>query len=351
MVRIRIGDKQIGEGGPTFIIAEAGSNHNGDLNIAKKMIDVASDAGADAVKFQTFRAEKLYPEHSGSADYLKTKKSIYQIIKEMEMPYDWIPELFEYCRGVGITFLSTPFDEESADKLEEVGIEAFKIASYESIHLPLIRHVAKKGRPIIMSTGLANLGEIEESLDAIYSTGNKDVALMHCIAKYPAPIEYTNIRVLDTLKSAFSIPVGLSDHSRDPFIVPYAAVARGADIIEKHFTLDNNLEGPDHKFAVEPHELKDMIRGIRAVESALGNPVKRVTPVEEELYKFGRRCIFAIEDIKRGNTFTEKNIRILRTGKLKPGLKPKYWDIILSKRAAKDIKKYECLTWDKIEFE
>ncbi len=351
MKTIKIGSKIIGKGKPTFIIAEAGSNHNGKLEHAKKLIDIATEAGADAVKFQVFRTEKLYPKNAGYADYLKTKKSIYQIIEEMEMPYDWIPKLYEYCKEKGIMFLASHFDEESADKLEEVGVDAYKIASYECTHVPLLKYTAKKGKPIIMSTGLASLGEIEESLDAIHAQRNSQVALMHCVAAYPAPIEHTNLKVIDSLKAVFDVPVGISDHTRDPLLVPLAATARGAHIIEKHFTLSNELEGPDHKFAVEPHELKAMVNGVRAVEKALGSPVKKITPVEEDLYKFARRRIHAKKTIKKGEVLSESNIAILRSGKQKPGLAPKFWDLLIGKVAAKDIGGGDGITFDKVRFD
>jgi N-acetylneuraminate synthase len=350
MIKIKVGSKKIGEGEPAFIIAEAGSNHNGRIEQAKKLIDVAVEAGADAVKFQLFRAEKLYPQNAGHADYLKTKKSIYRIIKEMEMPYDWIPELYDYCRERSIIFLASHFDEESADKLEEVCVDAYKIASYECTHIPLLRYTAKKGKPIIMSTGLASLGEIEESLNVIYAQGNSQVALMHCAAAYPTPIEHVNLRVMDTLKTAFEVPVGISDHTRDPILVPIVAVARGANIIEKHFTLSNKLEGPDHRFAIEPHELKAMVKSIRMTEKALGSPHKHVMPSEKELYKFARRRIHAIRDIKKGEIITSKNAAILRSGKLPPGAEPKFWDLILGKKAAKNIAIGEGITLDKVNF-
>lgn len=349
MKNIKIGKKTIGDGEPTFIIAEAGSNHNGKLDLAKKLIDTAAEAGADAVKFQVFRANRLYPKRSGTADYLKNEKSIYQIIKEMEMPHEWLPELFNYCNKKGIIFLASVFDEESADKLEEVGVAAFKTASYECTHLPLLEHIAKKRKPVIMSTGLASIEEIRESLGVIYSSGNKDVALMHCVTKYPAPVEHTNLKVMDTLKSEFETPVGISDHSRNPLVVPLAAAALGANLIEKHFTLDNNLPGPDHKFAVEPQELKDMVKGIRDVELALGSPVKKITPVEEELYKFARRRIHARKRIEKGEVLTEENIAILRSGKLKPGLEPKFFEELLGKKANRGIEEGEGITWDLVQ--
>jgi len=343
---VKIGNKLVGRGEKVFIIAEAGSNHNGKLEQAKELIKVAAEAKADAIKFQTFRAGKLYVKKAGSADYLKTSKSIFEIIKKLEMPYKWIPQLNEYCRKAGIIFLSTPYDEESADKLEEAGVPAYKVSSYNVTHLPLLKYIARKRKPIILSTGASNLGEIKEALEAIYSQKNENVILLQCTASYPAPLEYINLNVMNTFKQAFQVPVGISDHSRDPFVVPFAATAMKANLIEKHFTLDKSLPGPDHKYAVEPDELKAMINGIRGVEKALGSPIKEVASVEKELYDFARVRIHAVKDIKKGAVLTEKNIAILRSGKAKPGLDPKFWDLILGKKVVRNIKRYEGISWE-----
>lgn len=348
MKKVKIGNKIVCDNKPAFIIAEAGSNHNGKLSLAKKLIDIAANAGADAVKFQTFRAEKLYPKTAGKANYLKTRKSIYEIIKNLEMPYNWIPKLNEYCEEKGIMFLSTPFDENSADELEKVGIKAYKIASYCLTHHPLLKHIAKKKKPIILSTGLATNREIKEALNVIYKTGNRDVILMHCVASYPAPLEDANLRAIEAMKKRFKISVGLSDHTLG-LIAPLTAVARGANIIEKHFTIDRTLEGPDHKYALEPHELKEMIEGIRDVEKALGKPAKRVTSSEKALYNFARIYVYPVRPIIKGEEFTKKNIAVLRSGKLKPSLHPKHFEKILGRRAKRNIKRYEPLSWSDIK--
>src|SRR5213593_3549543 len=269
---VQIGSRRVGEGHPCFIIAEAGSNHDQKLSWAKKLIEIAATASADAVKFQTFVPEKIYVKHAGFADYLGNRKSIQEIFKDIVMSRDWIPKLAEYCRKKGILFMSSVFDEESADLVDPF-VQVHKIASYESTHLPLIKHVAKKGKPIVLSTGMATLREIREALVAIASTGNKNVILMHCVATYPAPIEATNLRSIDLLRKEFGVPVGLSDHSREAMVNPVAMVARGGHIIEKHFTIKSSLAGPDHKFAIEPHELEEMVTSIRKAETALGNPV------------------------------------------------------------------------------
>lgn len=334
---VRIGNRTIGEGHPCFIIAEAGSNHNQKIGIAKKLIDAAAAAKADVVKFQTFIPDKIYVKHAGFADYLGNAKSIQQIFKDIMMPRDWIPKLAEYCATKKIMFMSSAFDEESVDLLDPF-VVAHKVASYESTHLPLITYMAKKGKPIIMSTGMASIEEIREALNAIAATGNKNVILMHCIAKYPAPIEASNLRVIDTLRVEFGVPVGLSDHSREALVNPIAVAARGGNIIEKHYTLSNDLPGPDHKFALEPHELGALVEGVRKAEAALGSPAKRVHPLEQELYSFARRRVHAIKDIKRGERFTHDNIAVLRSGKARHGMEPKFYSWVLGRTAKQDVK-------------
>jgi len=340
---IKIEKRQIGENYPCFIIAEAGSNHNGSLKRALSLIDVAVEAKVDAIKFQTFKAHKIYTEKAGMADYLGNKKTIYQIIKEMEMPEEWIPQLAKYCKSKKIMFLSTPFDEESADILEKY-MPVYKIASYEMTDIPLIEHIAKKGKPIILSTGTADLAEVQKSVGAISKTGNKNLVLMQCTAKYPAPLDSVNIRSIVTMRQKFNIPVGLSDHSREPDVAPMAAVALGANCIEKHFTLSNKLPGPDHKFAIEPKELVLMVRKIRQTEKALGSGKKVTLPVEQELRQFARRSVFSIGNIKKGDTFAKENIAVLRRGKVEASLHPEEYKTILGKSAKRDIAKNSSLS-------
>jgi N,N'-diacetyllegionaminate synthase len=327
---VNIAGTWIGDTSPCFIIAEAGSNHNGSLQHAKNLIDVALEANANAVKFQLFRANKLYPTNAGQSDYLKSDRSIYDIVADMEIPYEWLPELAAYCQQKGIIFLSSVFDEESVDRLDPY-VPAYKIASYEMTHLPLVRYIAGKGKPVIISTGTANLEEVDETVEAFFETGNRDLLLMQCTASYPAPLEYLNLRAITTMKSAFGVPVGFSDHSRDPLVGPMAAVAVGADLVEKHFTLGNRLPGPDHSYAVEPEELSAMVRRIREAELTLGNGEKSVQSVEAELRHFARRSIFATQDIASGEVLTLSNVAVLRCGKLAPGLEPKYYDTVLGK--------------------
>ena len=306
-----------------------------------KLIDIAVEAKADAVKFQLYRANKMYVENAGYADYLGQKKSIYDIIRELEVPYEWISKLKTYCDERNIIFLCTPFDEESVDELEKVDIQGYKIASYTITHLSLIEHIAKKGKAIILSTGASDIADIENAISAIRKTGNDKIILMQCTAKYPAPLKNINLRVIPKLIEKFDVPVGLSDHSREPSIAPMGAVALGANIIEKHFTTDNNLPGPDHKFAILPDELKALVDNIRKLEEALGKELKFIQEAEDELYKFARMSIYATVNIKLGEILTKNNIAVLRSGKQKKGFEPKYFNFLLGKKTSRMIKKGE----------
>jgi N-acetylneuraminate synthase len=335
-MKIMLGQRAVGDGAPCFVIAEAGSNHNGSLAQARQLIDVAATAGADAVKFQTFRAAKLYTRSAGTSDYLALDRPIYDIIADMEMPYEWIPELADHCRRRAVQFLSSAFDEESVDRVDPF-VTGFKIASYEMNHLPLVRHVAAKGKPMIVSTGTADLAEVATTVAALRATGNDQLVLLQCTASYPAPIASLNLRAIQTFTATFGVPAGLSDHSADPLVGPLAAVALGASVIEKHFTLSRELSGPDHRFAVEPDELGLMIRKIRDVESALGSGTKDVHPVERELRAFARRSIFATRAIARGEKFSRENVAVLRCGKLVGALQPDDFPRLLTRRATRDV--------------
>ncbi len=337
---VKIGNRKVGDGHPCFIIAEAGSNHNGKLEQAKKLIDVAAESGADAVKFQLFTAKNLYVGAAGSANYLKNGQNIYDIIKRMEMPVEWLDELSSYSDKRGLIFTASVFDERMADALDEY-VPVFKIASYELNHLPLIRYVSAKGKPMIMSTAASTMEEIEDAVEAAQSQGNKDICLMQCVAAYPTPLKATNASVIPALKQKFGLPVGLSDHSRDPVIAPVVAVSLGADLIEKHFTLDRLLPGPDHKFAIEPDELKLMVSSIRNAEKVVGSPKKEIQLEEKELKNFAKRAVHAITDISKGEVFTKNNISILRPGKTKAGVAPKFFDDIIGRPAKRHITKWE----------
>jgi len=348
MAEFHIGDRPVGPDEPAFVIAEAGSNHNGDLDIAKELIDVAVDTGADAVKFQTFRAEDLYVEESGEVEYLDDDRSIYEIIESMEMPYEWIPELHDYCLERGIQFMSTPFDERSAEELAEY-VPAWKVASYTSSHIPFLEHLAETDKPIIMSTGAHELDEVAESVAALREAGASDLVLLQCVAAYPTPLSEINVGVVETLREEFDVPTGLSDHTLDPVTAPSAAVALGACVVEKHFTLDKSMEGPDHEFALEPDELDRMVTAIRDTEAALGSGEKRVLEVERELHKKARRAIHAVEDIEAGEELTEENLKVLRPGEQESGLHPKFYDEVVGTTALRDISQGTGISWDDID--
>lgn len=344
---MKIGNKTIGNGNPCFIIAEIGANwkycNDPEKNYEHtlKLIDLAKEAGADAAKFQVYRAKKLYPKEAGLADYLKNPKSIYQIIEEMELPYEWIPKLKDYCDKKGIIFMATPFDEQSADELEKAGVEIYKIASYTISHLPLLEYIAKKRKPMILSTGASNLEDIRKAVEIIKSTGNTQIALMQCTAKYPAPLTSLNLKTIPKMKELFNLPVGFSDHSRNPVIGPVAAVALGANILEKHCTSNNNLEGPDHKFAVLMDEFKEMVNAVRETEKTLGSNEKSILRDEEELYKFARMHVHTLKAIKKGEKFTDENTAVLRSGKIKPGVDPYEFKNIVGKTAKRNLKEGE----------
>ncbi len=348
MEHIKIGHRIIGPGHPAFIIAEAGSNHDRDLGQAKQLIDLAVEAGADAVKFQTFTADKIAANTGHAIVKLGNEydgvPTLYELYKGLELPREWQQELADYARGKGIIFLSTPFDYDAVNELESIGMLAFKVASFEMVDLPFLKYIAGKGKPVILSTGMADLGEVEEALEAIYLTGNQQVILLHCGISYPMPFGEVNLKAMDTLREAFQLVVGYSDHT--PGIsVPLAAVARGAKVIEKHFTLDKSLKGPDHKFALGPEELKAMVKGIREVEAALGSPVKGPAPAEEIHRARGRRSIFARVDIPRGTVISEEMLAILRPG---VGLKPKFLELVVGRESRRDIRANEPITWELI---
>lgn len=340
--KFKIGDRWVGEGAPCFVIAEAGSNHNGNFDQATQLIDVACDAGADAVKFQTFRADQLYPKSDKKAAYLKTlgiEKSVYQVIHEMEMPFEWIPKLAAYAKKKGILFLSTPFDEKCADQLDPY-IAAYKIASYEMTHYPLIEYVAKKGKPLLISTGGADMAEVDDMVRHVAKTKNRQLCILQCTAKYPAPPEALNLNVIETFKSKWDFPIGFSDHSREPALAPVLAVAKGASVIEKHFTLSNDMPGPDHTYALEPHELKEMIRQVRLAEKSFGSGKKTPHALEMELSDY-RRGVFTVRSVNRGEALNASNIAVLRrSGLPETDIKPKDWGKLMGKKASRPLEAY-----------
>lgn len=350
MVRkVELGDRWIGEGEPTFVIAEAGVNHNGNILVAKKLVDAAAEAGADAIKFQTFVAEKLVSKRAPKPTYqIRTTgngTTQYEMLRRLQLTARDFKQLKEYCDEVGIMFLSTPYDTESADFLEELGVEAFKVASCDITNIPLLEHLARKKKPIILSTGASTLGDIENALATLYGLSNEKIILLHCVTSYPAKFEHANLRVLKTLRRAFQLPVGYSDHTQGYF-VPIAAVALGAVAIEKHFTLDRSMEGPDQPTSLEPGELRLMIEGIRIIEKALGNYVKQLCKEELEARAKLRRSIVAAVDIPKGSTLTEDMLDIKRPG---TGIPPVNLKWIIGAKVKRDIAKDELLTWDDLE--
>lgn len=319
-----------------YVIAEAGSNHNGDRSLAERLVAEAAAAGADAVKFQLFKADRLYPRDAGRAEYLGDERDIYEIVARMELPERWLGELHRLCRDAGVDFLVTPFDEASADAIAPF-VPAFKIASYELTHEPLVRHVARKGLPLIMSTGAANENEIARAIAAAREVGAEEIVLLQCTAAYPARLEALNVAAVAGLRDRFGVATGLSDHSEDPLIAPVLAVGFGAVVIEKHFTLDRSLPGPDHPFAVEPPQLAELVRAVRAAEAARGRPEKVVHGDEAELRTFARRSIFATREIAAGEEFDETAVAVLRRGKRGEGLEPSELPGLLGRRAARAI--------------
>lgn len=314
MKKIGIGDRWVGEGEPVFIIAEAGSNHNGSLEVAREMIEVAQEAGADAIKFQLFRAKTMYPQKSIEVKYLKNMgigEDLYSIIKRFEVPYEWIEELSAYSRKNGIQFIATPFDLEAVRVLNP-HVSVFKIASYESLYADLIEEVKKTNKPLFISTGGCSEDEIDLLMKEVLFDYKDKTVLFHCIAKYPAPIEQTNLNSIPYLSGKYGIAVGYSDHTRDPIAAPVAAVALGAKVIEKHFTLSRKFPGPDHAFAIEPDELKAMVSAVRGVEKGISSGEKRfLQECERELY-FYKRCVYCQRDIPKGGKIKKSDLIILR---------------------------------------
>lgn len=319
-----------------FVVAEAGSNHNSKLSLALELIDTAAAAGADAVKFQTFTAKTLYPRSAGTSDYLGSATPIYDIIAAMEMPLEWLATLRDRARAHGLAFISSPFYEGAVEVLAPY-VDAYKIASYELTHVPLLEAVAGAGKPVILSTGASTLEETRTAVAELRRCGCKDLVVLQCTAAYPTPLDAANVRAVATLAAELDVLSGLSDHTRDPTAAPMAATALGAVMIEKHFTMDNDLPGPDHGFAVEPEELARLVQSIRRAEAVLGSGRKEVLPVENELRQFARRSIFAIRDIRQGEPFTRDNVDILRNGKLGAGLPPSALTQVLASTAARAV--------------
>jgi len=313
---ITIAERQISESSPTYIIAEAGVNHNGDMELAKQLIDVAADAKADAVKFQSFKTESLILESVEKAAYQKSTTGVedsqFQMLKKLEMSIEQMKELKGYCEEKGITFITTPFDEDSLDELDELDVPAYKISSTDLTNIAFIEKVAAKNKPMILSTGMSYLEEIESVLEQVHAI-NQDVIILQCTGNYPTQADNINLKILDTFKSTFNVLVGFSDHSEGVGASPFA-VALGAKLIEKHFTLDKDMEGPDHAASLSPDELKNLVSSIRTVEQYLGDAKKRPTDSEEETRKKLQKCLVAAQDILSGEFFSSENIVAKRTG-------------------------------------
>lgn len=334
MKSVRIGDKIVGEGQPVFFIAEAGINHDGKLGQALELVERAKEAGADAVKFQTFKADNLCSKRSKS----------YELFKNLELrKSDWA-KIAEKARNSGIMFFSSPFDEESVDLLDDLGVPAFKVASGDLTHLPLLKYIARKNKPIILSTGMSRLSEVDEALNTIYGEENRDVVLLHCVVNYPTNARDANLKVIKTLEQVFALPAGFSDHSLGT-LLSVAAVCLGARVIEKHFTLDRGLPGPDHKLSLDPAEFAAMVSDIRAVEQAFGDGVKVSRESELEAIRSARRSITARMDIPAGTIITPDMLKISRPG---TGIEPKFLDLVIGKKAKAQIQEDEALTWNKI---
>lgn len=324
-----------------FIIAEAGVNHNGDIKLAKRLVDVAVEAGADAVKFQTFKAETLVCKNAKKADYqLETtdgEETQFEMLKKLELTKEMHEELIAYCKEKRIMFLSTPFDVESVALLNEYGIEIMKIPSGEITNYPYLKAVGETGKKVILSTGMSTLVEVEEAVKVLQNHGAEEITLLHCNTEYPTPMKDVNLLAMCTMKDEIGVSVGYSDHT-EGIEVPIAAVALGATVIEKHFTLDKTMEGPDHKASLEPEELKQMVKAIRNIEQAMGNGKKEPSESEKKNIEIVRKSIVAKCDIAEGETFTEKNLTTKRPGN---GIIPMAWNDVIGKRAKKDFKEDE----------
>ena len=325
-----------------YIIAEAGVNHNGDINLAYQLVDAAKAAGVDCIKFQTFKSENLVSHTAQKAEYQKAAtgdSSQQDMLKQLELSFGEFVSLKEYCDRKGICFLSTPFDFESIEFLNSIEMPFWKIPSGEVTNYPYLVALAKTGKPVVMSTGMCEMQEIEDAITVLRENGTSEIKLLHCNTEYPTPYEDVNLRAMKTLRDAFGVEVGYSDHTKG-IEVPIAAVAMGASVIEKHFTLDRNMEGPDHKASLEPQELKQMVDSIRHIEAALGSGDKKPSPSEKKNMAVARKSIVAAKRIKAGDILTEENITVKRPGN---GICPMRWKEVLGTRAVRDFEEDELI--------
>ncbi len=347
MKHIKIGERWVGKGKPTYVIAEIGSNFDGDLKQAKHLVSLAKEVGADAAKFQSFLPEKIIAPkgfQQKTSFQAGWKSSVYDVYKRAAFPRQWHQEVAEHARSIGIHFFSSPYDREAVDLLCEVGVPALKIGSGDITFLSLVEYIASKGKPVILGTGASTMKEIEEAVKVIRCAGNQDIILLQCVTAYPTPIDKANIRAMTALEETFNVMVGYSDHAPGN-VVALGAVALGAAVIEKHFTFDKTREGPDHPFAMDTDDMTDMIRKIRLMEQALGSPVKEVTDAEKETVIIQRRSLFARVDIPHGTGITADMVEALRPA---TGIAPKHIGEIIGRKASVDITQGEPITWDKI---
>ncbi|SHH20827.1 pseudaminic acid synthase [Tepidibacter thalassicus] len=345
---INIGNKTIGKNQPTYIIAEMSANHAGDFNRAIEIIHAAKESGADCIKIQTYTPDTMTIDCD--KEYFKIKKGtwkgeiLYNLYKKAYTPWEWQVDLKKEAEKLGLDFLSTPFDKTSVDFLENLGVKFYKIASFEVTDIPLLKYIASKGKPIIMSTGNATLGEIEEAVKVIREQGNNDLCLLKCSSSYPAISDDMNLKTIQHLQETFDVVVGLSDHSMGS-VGAVCAVALGAKVVEKHFCLSRSIVNPDSSFSMEPDEFKKMVEDIRSAEKAIGKISYNMSERERNNLKF-RRSVFIVKDIKKGEVLTENNIRVIRPAY---GLEPKYYEYVLGKKASKDLERGTPLTWEMIE--
>lgn len=330
----------------TLIIAEAGVNHNGSIELAKQLVDRAVDAGVDYIKFQTFKTEKLVAKSAQMASYQKKNigteyNSQFAMLKKLELSPTQHEELVAYCKEKGIKFFSTAFDLDSIDYLHSLNLGLWKIPSGEITNYPYIKKIAQYGEPIIVSTGMCEMHDIENAVATLFKWGTKkeDIIILHCNTEYPTPYPDVNLKAMDVIREKFGVEVGYSDHTKG-IEVPIAAVALGATVIEKHFTLDRNMEGPDHKASLEPDELKAMVSAIRNIEQAVGDGIKKVTDSERGNISVARKSIVAARDIKKGETFTEENLTVKRPG---TGISPMRWEEVIGQTAKRNFVEEELI--------
>lgn len=348
---VKIGEYRVGPGAPCFIAAEAGVNHNGDIEKAHLLIEEAARAGANAIKFQSFITEDLVTPMADKALYQKATTgesgSQFEMLKKLELSFEQQAELKRHCDKAGILYLCTPYETKSADMLEKIGVAAIKIASTDANNIPFLRYLAPKKIPVILSTGMSMLGEIEQSVNELQKNGLKgQIVLLHCTSEYPAPIGEVNLRAIQTMQAAFKCPVGFSDHTEGIGACPWS-VAAGACFVEKHFTLDRSLEGPDHRSSIEPHELQTLVQTIREVESALGDGIKRIMDSESRNKARMQKSIVTVKAMKAGDTIRFEDLTCKRPG---TGIPPGWIDRIVGRRLSRDVPTGQILTMDSIQW-